>query len=563
MTHERFRVSLRDMSSRYPFFARGDLDGFFGLFIDNLVQLLLIVFLCGLCGIAPDSPLMVDAILPGVAVSVLFGNLFYAWQARQLARQDDRSDVTALPYGINTTSLIVFVIFVMKPVYDQTGSPHAAWQMGLLACLGSGVIELAGSLVAEQVRRHTPRAALLSTLAGIALAFISMMFLLQIFTRPLVAMLPLAVILVTYFSKTRFPGGLPGGLVAVLLGTASAWCLTGLSALWTTAPSWIVAETMQVEELQLQVQELQQAVSTGVILHVPSLYLGVLETLIHHPESWTVHLSVIIPMGLFNVLGSLQNIESAEAAGDRYGAASSLAVNGLGTIAAAACGSCFPTTIYIGHPGWKGLGARAGYSTLNGLVITLICLTGTVGLIGRLIPIEAGVAIVVWIGVVITAQAFQATPPRHAPAVALGLFPAIAAWGTTLLVGAGGAFSISGGRTLQELISGPSLVTVGGFGIHGLLVMERGYLITCMVLSAVAVSLLERRFRTAAAWSLLAAGATVGGLVHAYQVSGNTVDSLFAGGDPQPSAAAYRGLGIAIGYAMMAVGFLVLGRRRT
>lgn len=544
------------MTARYPFFARGDLDGFFGLFIDNLVQLLLIVFLCGMCGITPDSPLMVDAILPGVAVSVLLGNLFYAWQARQLARQEDRSDVTALPYGINTTSLIVFVIFVMKPVYDQTGSPHAAWRMGLLACLGSGVIELAGSLVAEQVRRHTPRAALLSTLAGIALAFISMMFMLQIFTRPLVAMLPLAVILVTYFSKIRFPGGLPGGLVAVLLGTAGAWCLTGLSALWPAAPSWVVSETMRVEELQ-------QAVSAGITFHIPSLNLGVLETLVRQPGSWTVHLAVIIPMGLFNVLGSLQNIESAEAAGDRYGAASSLAVNGLGTIAAAACGSCFPTTIYIGHPGWKGLGARAGYSTLNGLVITVICLTGTVGLIGRLIPIEAGVAIVVWIGVVITAQAFQATPPRHAPAVALGLFPAIAAWGATLLIGAGGAFDVSGGLTLQELISGPVLATVGGFGIHGLLVMERGYIITCMVLSAVSVALLERHFRTAAVWSLLAAGATVGGLVHAYQVSGNSVDSLFAGSDPRPSAVAYRGLGIAIGYALMAVGFLVLGRRRS
>src|SRR5690606_8875587 len=124
----------------------------------------------------------------------------------------------------------------------------------------------------------------------------------------------------------------------------------------------------------------------------------------------------------FNVLGSLQNIESAEAAGDRFDTRSSLAVNGVGTIAAALFGSCFPTTIYIGHPGWKGLGARAGYSTLNGIAISAICLTGTVTAISRAVPIEAGVAIVLWIGIIITAQAFQATVRDHAPAVAIGLF---------------------------------------------------------------------------------------------------------------------------------------------
>ena len=35
------------MSGSYPIFVKRDLDGFFGLFVDNLVQLLLIVALCG------------------------------------------------------------------------------------------------------------------------------------------------------------------------------------------------------------------------------------------------------------------------------------------------------------------------------------------------------------------------------------------------------------------------------------------------------------------------------------------------------------------------------------
>src|SRR5690606_8821778 len=160
-------------------------------------------------------------------------------------------------------------------------------------------------------------------------------------------------------------------------------------------------------------------------------------------------LSVIIPMGLFNVIGSLQNVESAEAAGDTYDTRSSLMANGIGTLLAASFGSCFPTTIYIGHPGWKGLGARSGYSTLNGLVILVLCLTGTLSTVAAFVPLDAGVAIVLWIGVIITAQAYQTTPSAHAPAVAIGLFPAIAAFGWTV---AQGAFQVAGGTSIQSLL---------------------------------------------------------------------------------------------------------------
>jgi len=150
-------------------------------------------------------------------------------------------------------------------------------------------------------------------------------------------------------------------------------------------------------------------------------------------------------MALFNVLGSIQNLESAEAAGDSYPSAPSLVVNGVGSLVASAFGSCFPTTIYIGHPGWKALGARSGYSILNGVFFVAIALLGLSHAVSAIIPIEAGMAIVLWIGIVITAQSFQATPARHAPAVALGLFPAIAGWGVLILTQTLGAAGIVAG----------------------------------------------------------------------------------------------------------------------
>ncbi len=277
------------------------------------------------------------------------------------------------------------------------------------------------------------------------------------------------------------------------------------------------------------------------------------------PENWLVYLSVIVPMGIFNVVGSLQNIESADAAGDKYAPLPSLAANGIGTLAAAFLGSCFPTTIYIGHPGWKAMGARSGYSILNGLAIGAICLTGTVTLISRIIPLEAGVPIVLWIGVIIIAQAFMATPPEHSPAVAVGFFPAIAAWGATIVIG---AFQQAQGRTLQQLFALPSvpsvqgkLAEVNGFLIHGMFVLERGFIFSCMILSALCVMLIDRRFAAAAIWSLVAAIFSFLGVMHAYQLSGNHVDFLFIGVPPRAGADCFPAWGIGACYVMFALIF--------
>src|SRR6185295_4812634 len=215
-----------------PWFVRGDIDGFFGLALDNLVQLLLIDGLCrGVLGF-PDA-LLYGRVLPGVAVSLLVGNLFYAHQARELMRRTG-VPACALPYGINTVSLFAHVFLVMLPAKlaaTAAGAPdpaRVAWQAGLAACLGSGLIELAGATFAERLRRAAPRAALLSTLSGIALGFISLGFLFRTFAYPVVGFVTLSIILVTYFGKRRFRFGLPGGLVAVLVGTVLAW-LTGIA----------------------------------------------------------------------------------------------------------------------------------------------------------------------------------------------------------------------------------------------------------------------------------------------------------------------------------------------
>ena len=509
-----------DRTPRVPWIVRGDVDGFFGLALDNLVQLLLIDALCRFVLEFPPS-LVYGRVLPGAAVSILIGNLYYAFQARKLAQRTGRTDVCALPYGINTVSLFAHVYLVMLPAKALAARAGAldparvAWQAGLLATFCSGFIEIALAFVAEWVRKITPRAALLSTLAGVALGFISLGFLFRTFARPIVGLTTLGIVMLTYFGRVRFKGHIPGGMVAVALGTLLAWAIRiAPVGAQPPAPSY----------------------------HFPVPVVGDLVASLGGGH-FVPYLSVIIAMGLFNVLGSLQNIESAEAAGDSYETRPSLLVNGLGSVAAALFGSAFPTTIYIGHPGWKALGARTGYSILNGGFVTIICFTGTLAWIAWAIPIDAGMAIVLWIGMVISAQAFLATPREHAPAVVVGLLPGIGAWGAVMAKNGLHAAGLGGpAGPFTEALIGEFQKT--DTWIHGAFSLEQGFLFTSMLLSATVVGVIERKWVAAGAWCTVAALLSVAGVMHSYQWTfGDTALKL---------SPAWP---FAIGYAVMALLF--------
>jgi AGZA family xanthine/uracil permease-like MFS transporter len=297
----------------------------------------------------------------------------------------------------------------------------------------------------------------------------------------------------------------------------------------------------------------ETAATVGLYPPVP-----VVGDLIHgltSPLAYQYLVPVMLPMGLFNILGSLQNIESAAAEGDRYATGPSLAVNGAGSLAAAAFGSCFPTTIYIGHPGWKRLGARSGYSVLNGIFFTLLAVLGLTAFAAAVIPMEAGMAIVLWIGVVITAQAFQATDDRHASAVAVGLFPAIAAWGALIVSKTlGAAGKVAGDRGLAEqTLAAPEAFRQSGLHLPGLEALAQGFMLACVVWTAVSAHLIDRRFRAAAAWAGIGALLAFFGFLHAGELTpaGSTYD--IAPGSGARWAAAYL---LCAGF------FLLVGRLR-
>ena len=515
---------------RYKWFVKGDLDGFFGLAVDNLVQVLVIVALCkGLCGFTDD--LLFRRVMPGIAVSLVIGNLYYALHARRVAKRDKNLACTALPYGINTPSVFAFILFILAPVYQRYSAqlgPEAAgevaWKIGLLACIGSGLIEFVCAFVGGWVRRVTPRAALLSALAAIGIIFIASPFAFQIFERPLVAIVPLFIVLIGYFARVRFPLGVPSGLAALAIGTLLAWTVPLIPGLGPTMMSGEAVRGALSGVTQMFNDFHTKRI--GEALFLPHYFGREIWDFLGQDSAlvWSF-LGVIIPMGLINAVGSLQNIESAEAAGDKFSTGPCMAVNGIGSIAAGLFGSCFPTTIYIGHPGWKALGARCGYSILNGFFFTVVFLLGLGMLIVSVIPMEAGMAIVLYIGVIIAAQSYEAVPTRHYPAVALGFFPAVAMMGVFLLPavlqGVGADAGIlpminAHGAALED----PARMTDSWWpiGVYALAGANSGFVITGMLISAITAFLIDRRFKTAAVWCIIAAATTLLGIHHAYRV---------------------------------------------
>jgi AGZA family xanthine/uracil permease-like MFS transporter len=500
--------------------TRGDWDAFAALFVDNLLQLMLIAVLCpAVCGI--PSEYVVRVILPGAAVSVLFGNLFYSYQARRLMKRTGREDVTALPYGVAISSLLANVYLIMGPIYSETHDWHLAYHVGLFACFLRSILEVGGAFFGGWIRRHTPRAALLSPLAGIALVYVALSFVLEVFQQPVISIVPLFILLVGYTPGIRLPARIPAGILAICVGTALAWGLRGTGLVHFDPPP-------------------PAALALSLPHVVPFM------DFVFSPVGLK-YLAVILPISLVQMVESLQILESAEAAGDAYDTRSSLLTNAAGGLVAAVFGSCFPTNLYLGHPAWKQLGARSGYSVLNGMAVTALCLCGGIAWIVSVVPLQPSMAILMWVGLAMTAQAFTDVPPRHAIAVVLGLLPMLAQWGLGILKDTAAAAGV------------PAWSLVGKFGddlaVRGLIGLSQGSLVSSMLLTAVLVHIIDKRFDKAAVWALVASALSAVGLIHAFKVSPEGISSVFGWMASPGFAASY------LAVALMLAGFHV-GRRR-
>jgi AGZA family xanthine/uracil permease-like MFS transporter len=465
----------------------GDWNAFFGFGTNILVNMLTLTALLRYVLKMPDD-IVFGRILPATGLMLFLSTMYYAWLAYKLAKESGRNDVCALPSGISVPHMFVVVFVIMLPIAAKTGDPIKGWEAGLTWVFVQSFVLMAGGFIAPLIRRITPRAALLGALAGVSIAFISMRPALEMYKEPVIGIVCFGILLASWFGGVRYYKGIPAGLVAIAVGTIIAWASTAMG---------LGLGGMSVANLGASFATFGFSFPVPAIGHVFSgfEFLGII-------------LVTAIPFGIYDLVEAMDNVESAAAGGDNFPTTRVLTADGAVSLIGCLLGNPFINAVYIGHPGWKAIGGRIGYSAATGVMVLILSWFGILALMMALIPIVAIVPILLYIGMLIGAQAFQETPKSHAPAVVLSLVPQVAAWGKLQIDSALGAAGTN--------VSAVGLDKLGQVGVlyHGLEILGSGAILVSLILAAVCACIIDRAYARAAGFAVAGAVLTFFGFMH-------------------------------------------------
>jgi adenine/guanine/hypoxanthine permease len=468
-------------TARPRLWVPGDWNGFFGLCTNSLTNTLVAVSLLQFVMQFP-ADMLFGKVVPGLVLSLAFGNISFAYMAYRLAKKEGRDNVTAVPYGISVPHYFLVTFAVMLPIKLSTGDLNLAWSVGVAWCFVHAIVAAIGAFVGPTLQRLTPRAAMLGTLAGVAITYIAMGAAFNAWNLSWLAMISLGIIFVGWLANVQFPGKIPAGLVAVLIGVILGWASGYMKLAGLQAAVAGFAVSVPIPQIQLLIQGLPKVAP---------------------------YLITAIPLAIYLFLESLNNVESAEAGGDKYDTRTAMLVAAGGTLVAALFGSPFPTLIYIGHPGWKSVGSRIGYSWATGVAMLVLGCFGLLGILGAIIPLPAILPILVYIGILITSQAFTASPTRHAPAVAIAIVPWIASYVALQVRNAVGAV----GAPLDVAV-----LAQGGVVYDGMALLGAGDILVGMILAAIAAYTIDHNWKGAIGYSLFGALCAWVGFIHSSQL---------------------------------------------
>jgi AGZA family xanthine/uracil permease-like MFS transporter len=515
------------MTSTQPrWFVAGDLNGFFGLVVDNLSILgFIAAALIGIFGFPAE--VVFTRMFPGTAFGVLIGNVIYTVMARRLAAKTGRDDVTAMPLGLDAPTSIGMALLVLGPAFvafkqqglDANAAAIATWQLGMASLIVMGTLKFVLSFAGDAITRLIPRAGLLGSIAGIALVLMGFLPLVEALRSPLVGFATLGLLLYVLVAKGRLPVKLPGVFVAFVFGTVLYY---GLGALGLGAPGFAWPQPVPLQ------------------LVLPWPTLGFIAGL----PATVPYLPLLLPFGLLMVVGGINVSESARAAGDDYRTRDILLVEAFSTLVAGFCGGVAQTTPYIGQPAYKHMGARSGYTLLTGLFIGIGGMLGIVSGLVQWLPLAVLAPIIVYVALDITTQAFQATPQRHATAMVLGFLPSVA---YMLAIKVGNPAWIAPQRF------GELMTAVDGHGLPELAVivtLGNGFIITAMLWTSAVAAMIDARLRRAVAFLLVAAVLTAFGVIHSVHPQGGIYLPWMLEGLPRIVMLQFAGAYVALAVVM-------------
>ena len=465
----------------------GDWNALFGFGTNILVNLLVLTGLLRFVLQMPDD-IVFGRILPAVGLMMCLSTLYYAYLAYKLAKETGRTDVCALPSGISVPHMFVVVFVIMLPISLTTGDPIKGWEAGLTWVFVQSFVLMIGGYIAPYIRKITPRAALLGTLAGVSIAFISLRPALEMFMTPVIGVVCFAIILLSWFGGVRYFKGIPAGLVAIAVGTLIAWGSTAIG--------------LNFGGLTLQGLT-QSLTSFGFSVPIPA---------VGHVFSGFEFIGIIlvtaIPFGIYDLVEAMDNVESAAVAGDSYPTTRVLTADGVISLIGCCMGNPFINAVYIGHPGWKSMGGGIGYSAATGIAVLVLCWLGIIAVFSSAIPLVAISPILLYIGMLIGSQAFQESPKSHAPAIIVSLMPHLAAWGKLQIDNVLGAAGTSAAAV------GMDKLAQNGVLYEGLSVLGGGAILGGLMLGAITAFIIDRNFIKAGLFACASSVLTFFGLMH-------------------------------------------------
>lgn len=464
----------------------GDIGGIVYSFVGNLVNYIIVIY--ALKGIGWSNEIIYGRVIPGLSIGLMLSGLFYAYLGWKLSKRTGRSDVTALPSGVSTPAMFVYLYGIIYPLHYSGLDPLSCWQAAVAALFIGGFIEVLGGFIGPFVRKIIPRVAMLGTIAGIGLVWMATAGLFEVYHDPILGMPVLIIALIGLIGGYVFKKRIPMLLVAVVFGIVYAFVLG------------------RVEVDTSTVGVVLPFFSGGAVLQGFKLILP--------------FLAIIIPIEVYNFIETMDNVETAIAAGDDYNVGHAQIADGVCTMVSALFGGVVPNTVWLGHPGLKKSGNGIGFSWITGVLFALSALFGVYGFFNSLMPAVIASITFLWAAMLMIVQSFTDTPRRHGAALAIALVPHLADVIYTYVRDALGAFGIYLEEAMTFNSSDEISQAMLDYGVvwRGVAAMRHGAIISSIVWATIMVFIIDKRLDKAGFTLLIAAGLSFFGFIHAPQL---------------------------------------------
>ena len=488
---------MEKKKSLIPFYREGDTGGLVYMIANNIVNYLIVI--ATLKGFEWPDEIIYGRVIPGLSIGLLAGGIYYAYMAHKLSAKTGRADVTALPSGISTPAMFVILFGVISPLHYAIMDPEIEWAAAVAACFIGGFVEFLGGFVGPWVKKHIPRAALLGTIAGVGFIWMATQGVFDVFGDPVVGLPILVVALLGLFAGYAFPKKISSFLVAIVGGIVYAFCLGRTSFDFSSVGFYFPNPVSTF-----------QALVNGFAYVAP-------------------YLAVVIPVEIYNFVETMDNVESANAAGDEYNVREAQFADGICTMISALFGGVVPNTVWLGHAGLKKGEAGAAYSWISGVVLGLAGIFGLFSVLSSIVPPAVAAVTFIWCAVVMVAQAFKACDAKHYAAIGIAMVPSIADYLFTQVEAALATGSMmEGGWGIWSAVTADNLkgfdaevnelLIANGAMWNGVPAVKSGAIIIGILLGAVTVFIIDRKLRKASVVCLCGAVLSLFGFIHHAQL---------------------------------------------